>query len=66
VAVAGAACDAGAAAEPDTGAKKIGVIKAVRALTGLGLKADDAVMYFVFQKNMKHLSRHYIIKTKLF
>jgi len=47
VAVAGAAGgDAGAAAEKtefnviltDAGAKKIGVIKAVRALTGLGLK----------------------------
>ena len=47
VAVAGAAGgDAGAAAEQtefnvvltDAGAKKIGVIKAVRALTGLGLK----------------------------
>ena len=47
VAVAGAAGgDAGAAAEQtefnvvltDVGAKKIGVIKAVRALTGLGLK----------------------------
>ena len=47
VAVAGAAGDAGAAAAEqtefnviltDAGAKKIGVIKAVRALTGLGLK----------------------------
>jgi large subunit ribosomal protein L7/L12 len=47
VAVAGVAGDAGAAAEEktefdvvltDAGAKKIGVIKAVRALTGLGLK----------------------------
>ncbi len=47
VAVAGVAGDAGAAAEEKTefdvvltnaGAKKIGVIKAVRALTGLGLK----------------------------
>ncbi len=47
VAVAGVAGDAGAAAAEqtefnviltDAGAKKIGVIKAVRALTGLGLK----------------------------
>jgi large subunit ribosomal protein L7/L12 len=47
VAIAGAAGDAGAAAAEqtefnviltDVGAKKIGVIKAVRALTGLGLK----------------------------
>jgi large subunit ribosomal protein L7/L12 len=47
VAVAGVAGDAGAAAAEQTefnvvltnaGAKKIGVIKAVRALTGLGLK----------------------------
>jgi len=47
VAVAGVAADAGAAAAEQTefnviltsaGAKKIGVIKAVRALTGLGLK----------------------------
>jgi len=47
VAVAGVAGDAGAAAAEktefdvvltDVGAKKIGVIKAVRALTGLGLK----------------------------
>jgi len=47
VAVAGIAADAGAAAAEktefdvvltDAGAKKIGVIKAVRALTGLGLK----------------------------
>ena len=47
VAVAGVAGDAGATAEEKTefdvvltnaGAKKIGVIKAVRALTGLGLK----------------------------
>jgi len=47
VAVAGGAGDAGAAAEEktefdvvltDAGAKKINVIKAVRALTGLGLK----------------------------
>ena len=47
VAVAGVAGDAGAAAEEktefdviitDAGAKKIGVIKAVRGLTGLGLK----------------------------
>ncbi len=47
VAVAGGAGDAGAAAEEktefdviltDCGAKKINVIKAVRALTGLGLK----------------------------
>jgi len=53
VAVAGVAADAGAAAEEktefdvvltDTGAKKINVIKAVRALTGLGLKeAKEAV-----------------------
>jgi large subunit ribosomal protein L7/L12 len=51
--VAGAAGDAGAAAEEktefdvvltDAGAKKINVIKAVRALTGLGLKeAKEAV-----------------------
>jgi large subunit ribosomal protein L7/L12 len=47
VAIAGAAGDAGVAAAEqtefnviltDVGAKKIGVIKAVRALTGLGLK----------------------------
>jgi len=53
VAVAGVAADAGAAAEEktefdvvltDAGAKKINVIKAVRALTGLGLKeAKEAV-----------------------
>ncbi len=53
VAVAGAAGDAGAAAEEktefdvvltDAGAKKINAIKAVRALTGLGLKeAKEAV-----------------------
>ena len=52
VAVAGGAVAGGAAAEEqtefsiiitDAGAKKIGVIKAVRALTGLGLKeAKDA------------------------
>ena len=52
VAVAGGAVAAGAAAEEqtefnvvitDAGAKKIGVIKVVRALTGLGLKeAKDA------------------------
>ena len=51
VAVAGGAGDAGAAAEEktefdviltDCGAKKINVIKAVRALTGLGLKEAKA------------------------
>ena len=51
VAIAGAAGDAGAAAEEktefdviltDCGAKKINVIKAVRALTGLGLKEAKA------------------------